>query len=82
VTTESGGCALNERLYFGSFLLGGEPEIALHLETEPEIRIGVKCLGEPQGHVRRDSGFAVEDAGQGRSCNAQMASDFCDGSAL
>jgi hypothetical protein len=75
------GGANGEGLYLGAFLLRGFPEIALHLQAEPEISLRVEGFREAQSHVCGDSGPAIEHPRESRSRNAKVTRDFCDRSA-
>lgn len=66
-----------KRLHLHAFLLRGLPKIALHLKTQPEIRVRVECLCQTQGHVCGDPCPAVEYPRERRSHHSQMAGHLC-----
>ena len=71
----------SERLYLGTFLLRGFPEVALHLQAEPKIGLGMEGFCEAQSHICGDSGPAVEYPRERWPRDTQVTRDFCDGSA-
>jgi hypothetical protein len=53
-------------------LLARFPEIALHLQTEPHLRVRIEGLPYPQRHLSRDRRMTIQHAGQRGSGHTQV----------